>query len=210
MIFRSLAALVFTSGAALLIALLALLGMAPAVPEQTSHLRAMKNRLTTPSAYESMTLDQHGALPSGRLVSEYAPHERRAVAIEGYVQHKLIAGDGDLHLELNSATVSGAVRDSAYVSCEITPGFRRGSTRWRFEPLAEMFRPRRGSATSWEGGNARVRVSGWLLYDFQYAGIPSVWNVEHAAPRLSGWEIHPVTRIERWDDQLQAYAEVRR
>ena len=210
MIFRSLAALVFTSGATLLIALLALLGMVPAVPEQTSHLREMKNRLHTPSAYESMTLAQHHDLPSGRLVAEYAPHEQRAVAIEGYVQHMLIAGDGDLHLELNGAFVSGAMRDSAYVSCEITPGFRGGSKRWRFESLAEIFRPHRGSATPWEGGNARVRVSGWLLYDFQYAGIPSPWNAEHGAPRLSGWEIHPVTRIERWDDQLQAYREVPR
>jgi len=209
-IFRSLAALVLTSGAALLIALLALLGLAPGVPLQSSHLRSMKNRLDTPSQYEPMTFAQHHDLQSGRVVGEYSAHERRAVAIEGYVQHMLIAGDGDLHLELNGAMGSGAVRDSAYISCEITPGFRRGSATWRFEPLAEVFRPRRGSATPWEGGSSRVRVSGWLLYDFQYAALPSPWSLEHGAPRLSGWEIHPVTRIERWDDGLQAYREVPR
>lgn len=210
MIFRSLAALVFTLGSALLIALLALLGLAPGVPAEARHLREMKNRLETPTRYEAFSLQQHHDLPTGAMLRAYAPFERRAVAVEGYVQRMLVAGDGDLHLELTGALATGSVRDSAYIACEITPGFRRNSPQWRFEPLAEVFRPRHGSATAWAGGPSRVRVSGWLMYDFQYAALPSPWSLEHAAPRLSGWEIHPVTRIERWDESRQAYQEVRR
>ena len=208
--FRSLAALVLTSGAALLVALLALLGLAPGVPLESRHLREMKNRLDTPARYEALSFASHHDLPSGATVGEYSAYERRAVSMEGHVQRMLIAGDGDLHLELNGALATGGMRDSAYVACEITPGFRRGSQRWRFEPLAEVFRPRHGSATPWNGGSPRVRVSGWLTYDFQYAHLPSPWSIENSAPRLSGWEIHPVTRIERWDETLRAYREVPR
>lgn len=210
MTFRSLAALVLTSGAALLVALLAVLGLAPGVPLEARHLREMKNRLEVPLTYEPMSFAAHGELPSGATVGEYSAYERRAVSMEGHVQRMLIAGDGDLHLELNGAMLSGRTRDSAYVACEITPGFRSKSKRWHFEPLAQVFRPHHGSATPWEGGSTRVRVSGWLTYDFQYARLPSPWSIEHGAPRLSGWEIHPVTRIERWDEALQAYREVPR
>ncbi|MEO5989384.1 MAG: hypothetical protein ABIU54_02555 [Candidatus Eisenbacteria bacterium] len=210
MTFPSLAALVITGGAALLVAMLALLGLAPGVPLESKHLREMKNRLEVPFTYETLSFASHRALPSGVGVGEYSASERHAVTMEGRVQRMLIAGDGDLHLELNSSVLEGAMTDSAYVSCEITPGFRLGSERWRFEPLAEVFRPRHGSATPWEGGPARVRVSGWLTYDVQYARLPSAWQVEHGAPRLSGWEIHPVTRIERWDEALQGFREVPR
>ncbi len=210
MTFRSLAALVLTSGAALLAAMLAMLGLAPGVPLEARHLRDMKNRLDTPARYEALSFTAHGALPSGVSVAEYSAYERRTVTMEGYVQRMLIAGDGDLHLELNGALASGRERDSAYVTCEITPGFRRDSRTWRFEPLAEVFRPRHGTATAWETGPTRVRVSGYLLYDFQYARLPSPWSLEHGAPRLNGWEIHPVTRIERWDEALLAYREVLR
>jgi hypothetical protein len=206
--FRSLAALVLTSGGALLVALLSLLGLAPGVPLESRHLREMKNRLDAPAAYQPMTAAQHEALPSGASVAEYSGFERRGVSMEGFVQRMLVAGDGDLHLELDPSLASGQSRDSAYVSCEITPAFRGEGSRWRFEPLAAVFRPRHGTATPWDGGPARVRVSGWLLYDFQYARLPSPWSLEHAAPRLGGWEIHPVTRIERWDEAAHAYVEV--
>jgi hypothetical protein len=73
-----------------------------------------------------------------------------------------------------------------------------------------------------------VRLSGWLLYDFQYDGVhrsadPLRWMWNRFGlkrpyrpdgpvsiwPRLSGWEIHPVTRIEVWDDARGGYGEVR-
>jgi hypothetical protein len=37
-----------------------------------------------------------------------------------------------------------------------------------------------------------VRVSGWLLHDFEYAERASAW-------RVSAWEIHPVTGLEVWE-----------
>ena len=210
MIFRSLAALVFVAGAALLVTMVAMLGMAPGVPLESNHLRNMKNRLDTPNSYDALTLAEYHGLPSGASVGEYSAHERRAVQLEGHIQRMLLAGDGDLHLELDPAVVTGPVRDSAYVPCEITPGFRREAARWKFEALASVFRPRHGTATEWTGGPQRVRVSGWLLYDFQYARLPSPWSLEHDAPRMSGWEIHPVTRIEVWDTARLAFVEVPR
>ena len=73
-----------------------------------------------------------------------------------------------------------------------------------------MFRPNRGGITRWDAGPRRVRVSGWLLYDSQYDARHSSWALAHGAVRVTGWEIHPVTRIEIWDDALAAWAEVAR
>jgi hypothetical protein len=43
-----------------------------------------------------------------------------------------------------------------------------------------------------------VRLSGWLLHDFEHAGPARAW-------RVSAWEIHPVTAIEVWDEARQAW-----
>ena len=67
-----------------------------------------------------------------------------------------------------------------------------------------------GAVTPWPGGPRRVRLSGWLLYDFQYDRPATPWSRQYSAPRLSGWEIHPVTRIEVWDDARGEWVEVPR
>lgn len=40
--------------------------------------------------------------------------------------------------------------------------------------------------------NTRVRISGWLMYDFQHTGLIG-------KERATVWEIHPITRIEAAD-----------
>jgi hypothetical protein len=40
--------------------------------------------------------------------------------------------------------------------------------------------------------NKRVRISGWLLFDFQHLGVVGT-------QRASIWEVHPITRIEVQD-----------
>ena len=63
----------------------------------------------------------------------------------------------------------------------------------------------------WPGGPPRVRISGWLMYDFQYDApflpqkAPILPGPAHR--RLTGWEIHPVTRIEIWDEARKDFVD---
>jgi hypothetical protein len=55
-----------------------------------------------------------------------------------------------------------------------------------------------------------VRVSGWLLYDHPYDKRVNDWMLHRESVRLTGWEIHPVTAIECWDDGSQSWQELTR
>ena len=186
-----------------------LLGKGPFVTLAARHLRAMKDRTESPATIAPATFAEFEALPHRLAVGEYSAFERRGVSLEGHVQHLLRAADGDLHLELAPTWRAPGAPDTAYVTGEISAAWRRGSAGWSYDALARAFRPSRGGATAWDGGTARVRLSGWLLYDFQYDD-PPIAQAHPQAPRLTGWEIHPVTRIEVWDDARAAYVEVPR
>lgn len=207
MTFRVLAALVLGLGAVTLLGALAVLGKGPGVPRELRHLRAGKGRTTAPESYAAWTPDSFATLPHGRPLEVYAPFERRGVSLEGWVQRTLLAGDGDLHLEIAPSPRGERGPDTAYVTAEVTPQWRRPG-RWTNESLVALFRPNRGGVTTWPGGPRHVRVSGWLLYDFQYDFSPSSWSLQNLAPRRTGWEIHPVTRLEVWDDSLGGWREV--
>ena len=210
MTFRSLAALTFCGGAATLVAALALLGEAPGQSAQTRHLREMKERMAAPARLEPYVMADFRALPHGLSLTARAPYEARGVSMEGWVQRTMLAGDGDLHLEITPTPRAAAGRDTAYVTAEVTPLWREGAARWQPEALAEVFRPNRGNVTPWDSGPLRVRVSGWLMYDEPYDTRPSPWTIEHLAPRVTGWEIHPVTKLERWDADRLAWVELAR
>lgn len=210
MTFRTLAVLGLAAGAVTLATALTVLGMAPGSPEDGRHLRTQKSRTALPLEVTEMSIEEVQALPHGRPIAEVAAIEARGVSLEGYVQRTLLAGDGDLHLELAPTRRLPGGPDTTYVTAEITPSFRHGSAAWQHERLRERFRPNRGGPAAWDSGPARVRLTGWLLYDGPYDRQPSRWTLENAAPRVSGWEIHPVTRIEVWDDALAAWTEVAR
>jgi len=205
--FRVLAAATLALGAVALLGGLALLGKGPGVPRELRHLRAGKGRTAAPERYAPWTADSFVALPHGRPLEAYAPLERKGVSLAGWVQRTMLAGDGDLHLEIVATRRESGGPDTAYVTGEVTPQWRRPGG-WTNEGLVSLFRPNRGGVTPWPGGPRRVRVSGWLLYDYQYDRTPSSWSLLHAAPRLTGWEIHPVTRIEVWDDAGGEWREV--
>jgi len=205
--FRTLSVLVFSIGALALLGGLAVLGFGPGVPRELRVLRAGKNRTTAPAAYAAWTPDSFVALPHARPLSVVEPLERRGVSLEGWVQRTMLAGDGDLHLEIVPTPRRPGGPDTAYVTGEITPRWRHRG-RWTNERLLALFRPNTGDTTPWDGGPRRVRISGWLLYDFQYDRAPSDWSLSTGAPRLTGWEIHPVTRIEVWDDARAAWQAV--
>jgi hypothetical protein len=205
--FRTLAALSLSLGAVTLLAALALLGQGPGVPPAMRNLRAGKERTAEPAAYAAWTADSFVALPHGGALPVVRAIERRGVSLEGYVQRTMLAGDGDLHLEIVRDPMRPGDPGRSYVTGEITPRWRRPG-RWTGESLVALFRPNRGGVTPWEGGPRRVRVSGWLLYDFQYDATPSTWAVENTGPRLTGWEIHPVTRLEVWNAARGAWDRV--
>jgi hypothetical protein len=204
---RTLAALTLSLGAVTLLGGLALLGKGPGVPRELRHLRAGKGRTAAPARYAAWTADSFAALPHGRPLTVYAPFERRGVSLEGWVQRTMLAGDGDLHLEIVATPRAPGGPDTAYVTAEVTPQWRRPGG-WTNEALIALLRPNRGGATPFEGGPVRVRVSGWLLYDFQYDRTPSSWSLQNQAPRVTGWEIHPVTHLEAWDESRGAWREV--
>lgn len=209
MIFRLIAMVVFAAGVVLLVLFLGLLGEGPGSSIESKHLRAMKERKSAPLSYTPFTTDSFTALPHRWTWNRYARIEQRGVSFIGWAQRTLPAGDGDMHLELTPAPHGENAPDTLYVTAEVTPWWRHRSQAWSYESLLGVLRPNDGGTTRWAGGPQQVRVSGWLLYDFQYDRPNSSWTMQHGAPRLTGWEIHPVTRIEAWDDAAHAWLEVK-
>ena len=207
---RLAAALALLAGAAALLAYLDFMGRGPLASTTARHLRAMKDRRGAPASVEVVTLAGIAALPHRAPLRTYAAIEGRGVVAEGYVQCILRALDDDVHLEVVPAPRAPGGPDTTYLSAEITPGWRADSKRWSYGGLEVAFRPNHGGVTAWDGGPRRVRVSGWLLYDYQYDAPPTELQQRTVAPRISGWEIHPVTRIELWDDALGRFVELAR
>lgn len=205
MILRVAAALSLLLGAAGLLGFLHVVGKGPFASAAARHLRAMKDRVAAPDAVADYAFADFAALPHHAPLAEYAAVEQRGVRLQGYVQHLLRASDGDLHLEVAAGPAQPEWPNAVYVTSEITPQWQRGSDAWAYDPLVAAFRPASGGVTAWDAGARRVRLTGWLLYDYQY-DLPQ----GPAQPRLTGWEIHPVTRIELWDDSLATFVEYRR
>jgi len=188
---------------------LTLLGEAPWSPAPMRHLRAMKDRATAPESLATLTLADFESLPHRLPLAEYARLEGQGASFDGYVQRMLTSTDADIHLELAATPRRPGGPDTSYVTAEVTPQWRGGSDRWAYEGLVAQLRPNHGGASSWDSGPPRVRVSGWLLYDFQYDATPTPYSLLHGT-RVTGWEIHPVTRIELWSDPLGRFVDVTR
>ena len=207
---RLAAALSLLVGAAALGAYLEIMGRGPLASPEARHLRAMKERRHAPATTHAVSLDDVVALPHRLPLARYAAIESDGATCEGYIQRIHRAADDDYHLELTPTPRRSRGPDTTYVTAEITPGLRFGSSRWSYGGLTAAFRPNSGGVTAWDRGPRRVRVSGWLLYDFQYDAPLREWSPGVPAPRASGWEIHPVTRIELWDESLGRYVDLTR
>jgi hypothetical protein len=207
---RSLGVMVFVTGAAALVVGLALLGRGVGLPEPTRHLRAMKDRSEPPDRVRDVDMNFFAALPHHAPMSERSSLERQGVRMQGWVQRILLSGDGDVHLELVEKQRLPGERDTVYVVAEITPPWRDQRRGWAYESLLVAFRPNAGGATAWDAGPRRVRLTGWLLYDHSYDNPVSEWSLEYGKARRTGWEIHPVTGIELWDDAARGWRELAR
>jgi hypothetical protein len=207
---RIAAALALALGVAALLGFLHLLGSGPFASPGARHLRALKDRAEAPPATAPASLAWFDSLPYGRPLAEYEAIERRGVVIEGFIQHMLRAPDGDTHLEVTVAAGAPG-SESHYVTAEITPQWYRGAPAWSFERLRQAFRPASGGgATWWSAPPRRVRLSGWLLNDYVFdPRLPGRTRLP-MVQRASGWEVHPVTKIEVWDEHDSAFVEVPR
>ncbi len=223
MILRLTAALALAASLALVLAYLHLVGQGPFASATSRHLRAMKDRTTVPETAVRYRFADFAALPHDASLASYARLERRAVSLDGYVAGMLRSSDGDLHLEITAIPRVAGSRETLYVTGEVTPAFQRGGG-WDLERLSQAFVPI-STGPVFDRATRRVRIEGWLLYDWQYDGRPAhdplreLWNrvnpprhraparrrVHSTWPRLTGWEIHPVTGIEVWDDAAGAF-----
>jgi hypothetical protein len=202
---RIAAVLALLLGVGGLLGYLRIVGKGPFASLEERHRRDMKDRSLAPASITPFTFADFRRLPHGLTVAEYSGLERRGVSLEGYAQFMLTASDGDYHLEIADAPPGTPGYDPDYVTGEITPAWSRSPSRWRFEALIASLRPDRGGTTRWDGGPRRARFSGWLLYDSPY-DLP----ISPRHRRLTGWEIHPITRIEVWNDQLARFVELAR
>jgi len=101
---------------------------------------------------------------------------------------------GDLHVHLRAARQPqcgvGGLRNQQIVT-EVTPHFQPPTTGWSYEALLDLCQRQ-----------ARVRISGWLLHDYQHIRDIGAW-------RASAWEIHPVTSIEVWSPEREEWQRLR-
>jgi hypothetical protein len=124
--------------------------------------------------------------------------ERQAVSLTGYVSRILpvptrLAGHGsreyNFHLHLRPASegrclIEDSPRD---IVAAVTPAFQPPRTGWELDQLRLLCERQ-----------DRVRISGWLLYDYPSRRGVGRW-------RASAWAIHPVTRIEVWNPAESAW-----
>jgi hypothetical protein len=209
-ILRLCAALAWLAGTGVLLAYLTVIGEGPFAGPAARHLRAMKDRAAPPAQVVPISYEEMRALPHRAPPDSVAAIERRGVSIEGYVEGLLRPSDGDIHFEVAPTAPAPDEPNVAYVSAELTPAIRRGAAAWTYDGLARAFRVRTGATTAWERGPRRARISGWLMFDYQYDTAPGAEALRSADVRMTGWEIHPVTRIELWDDSLGRFVALAR
>ena len=83
----------------------------------------------------------------------------------------------------------------AHVVTEVTPWFREAIAAWSTTSLGQFASYRSGYSGTNQQSPGRIRVFGWLFYDNPHAGDGSVGTW-----RGTAWEVHPITRIEVFDN----------
>lgn len=174
---------------------------------QKEYMVAQKNRVEAPANYTPMTHAEFLALPA--IGPRYALEdwdrvkalEARGVSVEGYIGEVIQAFDGltygkptlegDLHVHIRARRSVGCFADEdrgKQIVTEVTPHFQPPRTEWSGDVLRELCRRQ-----------VRVRISGWLFNDAGWVKGIGDW-------RGSAWEIHPVTKIEVWEDGAETWS----
>jgi hypothetical protein len=162
-----------------------------AADAKTQALDSNKNRTDIPDAstYILVNWNELANLPSDQADNlQGAP-----VEVVGYLSHRIAvenSGSGestnchlvndnevDWHMYLTQQPAQG-IADAIIV--ETTPRTRPLHS-WDKSALDALI-----------DSNTKVRISGWLMYDWQHVGVIG-------RQRATVWEVHPVTRIETQD-----------
>ncbi len=186
------------------VALLALpLAMRPSArptephPHAFDHLQRQMRRDEVPETYAPVSLALFLSLPQIPLRSmadlvAVDEMERQVVQLTGHIVRVLpvptrLAGHGPtdyyFQLHLRPLPERGCLyQDSPRdLIATVTPYFQPPRTGWDLEQLRILCERQ-----------DRVRIGGWLLYD--YLAVPGVGRW-----RATAWAIHPITRIEVWN-----------
>jgi hypothetical protein len=158
---------------------------------KTQALDSNKNRtdIPNPGAYIPVDWNALAGLPPDQVDQlQGAP-----VEVEGYLSHRIQvenSGSGestnchltnldevDWHMYLTNQPAQGIANA---VIVETTPRTRPLHS-WDQNKLSQLI-----------DSNTRVRISGWLMYDWQHIGVIGT-------QRATVWEVHPITRIETQD-----------
>jgi len=152
--------------------------------DQAAHLAAMKARTDEPAALSPMTIAALFALPrpprayTRVQLADITALENRGVIVTGFVARVDPQRDGDFHVQITAQPLGHCLRHTAsdQLITELTPQFQVRRPAYTLDALRALC-----------GTDTQVRISGWLLYD---APHDRDWW------RSTGWEVHPVTRIE--------------
>ena len=181
-----------------------------------------KNRIDVPDAYHPVAWDAinalaypHGA-PRRRMdwtpaqLGQIQPFEGAALSVEGYLYkvkvessspnaatggestncHARLAKDVDWHMPLTAHAGEG--QDVAVI-VETTPRVRQGHPNWTTVRL-KSWTAHVGSQPNPNYNQQKIRISGWLMLD------PEHQDMINGGLRSTLWEIHPITKIEVWDN----------
>jgi hypothetical protein len=181
-----------------------------------------KNRTDVPSSYHLVTWDAINTLDYAKgakrsrmdwtptQLGTITPVEGVAIAAEGYLYkvkvesssanakrggestncHAHLANDVDWHMPLTANLGDG---ENVAVIVETTPRARQRHPHWtttRLNPWAAHI----GNADNPSYNQQKVRISGWLMLD------PEHQDMINNGLRSTLWEIHPITKIEVWDN----------
>lgn len=168
-----------------------------------AELNAQKNRIEAPITFEELSPAGVVAIPNTVLLQAgrrdrqrwptdarayLAKMEGRALRVTGYIVAAKVSGPEscngfidslrDFHIWIGDSP--NATKATSLV-VEVTPRWKDLNPEWR---QVRYF-------TSLVRRHAKVRVTGWLLWDEEHAN-----EVDHS--RASCWEVHPVTNFEVW------------
>lgn len=157
--------------------------------ERTKEMNRNKNRTDIPhdDAYVPISWAALRDLPSDRSTElEGAP-----VVVEGFLVHKVkvenhgkgestnchLVGNNEVDWHMYLSDTAGLDDISQAIIVETTPR-TRPLHKWKKADLDKIVNK-----------NTPVRISGWLLYDFEHTGQIGTY-------RATVWEVHPITKIE--------------
>ena len=157
--------------------------------DKKKELNKNKNRTDIPAAgaYAPISWTTLRDLPSGR--SSDLPGT--PVVVEGFLVHRVkvenekpgestncnLTADNEVDWHIYLSDTAGLDDISQAVIVETTPR-TRPLHKWQKTDLDNVVNK-----------NTAVRISGWLLYDFEHTGAIGT-------QRASVWEVHPITKIE--------------